>query len=556
MRLSGAQIIIKTLSALGTDTVFGYPGGWVVGVYDALYRSRRIRHILTCHEQAAAHAADGYARKSGRVGVVLATSGPGGTNLVTGVAAAYMDSVPMLVLTCGVPPAIFGKDNFQEIDLFGLSMPITKHNFLVKDIKDIEPTIRRACAIAAGGRPGPVWVDIHADLAEKARYLGAGEAETQRPILPDSSRLDAVAELINTAQRPVILAGGGVAIARAQKQLERFAEKCGLPVCLTSRALGTLPDSNPLCLGLLGMHGGAAAAKAVAECDLLIAVGTRFSDRTVGRKSGFAPGAKVIHIDIDAAEIGKNISADIGIEADVRDTLTALYGRVERKSRKKWLEQLQSVKKAAECPGSGANPGVVLAAMQAALPDATLATDVGQHQIWVWQYCDFSAPDKLLTSCGLGAMGYGMGAAIGAKLAAESERVALVTGDGSFHMNMAELATAVTLKLPLVILVLDNRALGMVRQWQTLYYDGRYSQTEPARRTDYVRLARAMGASGMELDTDGDMVQQFSAAARLADKRRRPVVIHCKIEPDRMVMPMIKPSAEDAAAKLINQQGV
>lgn len=547
MRLTGAQVIVQTLAECGVDTVFGYPGGYIIDVYDSLYKSRRIRHVLTAHEQGAAHAADGYARRSGRVGVVLATSGPGATNLVTGLANAYLDSVPLVAVTCGVPPAVFGKDNFQEVDVFGVTMPVTKHNFIVKTPDVLADTLRRAFALALEGRRGPVAVDIHLDLKEKIRFTPAvkgGEATENTGC--DDGLIAAAARFCDGCQRPLLYVGGGVAAAgsAAVDALAALSQKLDAPVCVSSRGLGCFHPDSPRYLGLLGMHGTRAALRAARECDLLIAVGARFSDRTVGPRERFAPGAKVIHIDIDPAEIDKIRRADVGIAGDAAAILPALCAAVLPRQHTDRIAGLRAGSAARlpdlPTPGQGfCNPQRLIEAAQAARPDAAVVTDVGQHQIWVWQYGKFTRPGQLVTSCGLGAMGFGMGAAVGTRVADPETPVLLVTGDGSFHMDLAELATMVTCRLPIVIAVFDNGTLGMVRQWQKAFFNGRYSQTETARRTDFVRLAKAFGAGGHEVAPGGfdALTAQFDAAFTEAQRRRRPVVLHCRIDPETPALP-------------------
>lgn len=530
MRLDAAGIIIKTLADLGVSTVFGYPGGWVLDVYDKLYRSRRIRHILTCHEQAAAHAADGYARTTGQTGVVLATSGPGATNLVTGIAAAYMDSVPMLAITCGVPESVYGRDNFQEVDFYGMTMPITKHNFVVMDINELEGTLVRAFRLSREGRPGPVSVDIHVTMAGRLTYRGLAALRDNRGYIDPGliTKCNEAAELINAAERPIICAGGGACGKKAVELVREISRRYGIPVCTTSRGIGVADSDSPLSPGLLGVYGAEAANAAVGRCDLFIGVGMRFSDRSVQKTGALREGCKIIHIDIDKAEIGKIFTPDVGIAADSGQVLEQLLGLLEVKDRRKWSDEVAALC-AAKAGRDGDSPEAVFAALQAAMPNARIVTDVGQHQVWVWQHCRFGSPDLLLSSCGLGAMGFGAGAAIGAAVSDPGTDVVLVTGDGSFHMNMNELATMVSLRLPIVVLVLDNRTLGLVRQIQDRRFSGRHSETETARKTDYVKLAKAMGALGLRLDRRGGLAGQIGQAAALAKKRRLPMVMHCPV---------------------------
>jgi acetolactate synthase-1/2/3 large subunit len=544
MLLTGAQIVIETLVEQGVDTIFGYPGGTVLHIYDELYKnSGRIRHYTTCHEQGAAHAADGYARVTGKTGVVIATSGPGATNLVTGIANAYLDSSPIVALTGNVAASMLGRDSFQEVDISGITMPITKHNYLVKDITLLADTIREAFAVASSGRPGPVLIDITKDVQTgRAEYGPARAAETKKAAPQISeSRLEEAARLIREAKRPYIYCGGGVVISNASEELVAFADKIDAPIGQSIMGLSAVPYSHPHFLGMIGMHGRYGATKALYESDLLIAVGTRFSDRAVGNKLEFSRDKKVLQIDIDPAEIGKNIDVTIGIVGDVKSVLKTLTAKLAQQEHKAWSERVRYIK---THPGNNLEmspdrltPQSVIRGACQRMGDNVVATDVGQHQMWTAQYYQFKKPRTFITSGGLGAMGFGMGAAIGACVGSGLKRTLLFTSDGSFHMNMNEMATAVSNNLPLIVIVLNNNALGMVRQWQTLFFDGRYSNTSLGRKTDYVKLAEAFGAKGLKAGTEVEYEKCLDAAFRCST----PVLIDCTIDSDERVLPMIPP---------------
>jgi acetolactate synthase-1/2/3 large subunit len=543
MEMTGARIIVETLIEQGVDTVFGYPGGSVLPLYDELYRqSGRIRHITTCHEQAAAHAADGYARASGKTGVCIATSGPGATNLVTGIANAFLDSTPMVAITGNVATALLGRDSFQEVDIAGIAIPITKHSFIVKNIGDLAKTLREAFAIANSGRPGPVLVDVPRDVQAATAAFQAMPAFVKRcPDLPADAVFAEAARLIKDARRPFIYCGGGVVSADAADELAAFCERIGAPVGASMMGLSAMPHDHPRFLGMVGMHGRYAATRALYESDLLIAVGVRFSDRATGNKTEFSHGRRVIQIDIDPAEMSKNIPAHACLTGDVKTVLARLMHDVCEKRHPAWDEAVERMKadpaNSLEMGNARLTPQHIIEGACARMGSGVVATDVGQHQMWATQYYRFSRPRTFITSGGLGTMGFGMGAAMGACLANGGARTLLLTSDGSFHMNMNELATAVSYGLPLLVLVLNNEVLGMVRQWQTLFYGKRYAQTDLGRKTDYVQLARAFGALGLRATTR----TAYAAALDEAFAHGGPVVIDCHIGKDEQVLPMIPP---------------
>ena len=557
MKLTGSQIIAECLIEQGVDTVFGYPGGQIIDTYDALYQySDKIRHILTAHEQGASHAADGYARTSGKVGVVIATSGPGATNLVTGLATAFMDSVPMVAITGNVSSPLLGKDSFQEVDIFGVTMPITKHNFIVRQVEDLADTLRRAFHIAASGRAGPVLVDVLKDVQQATCDFVALPPQLVEPVihkvLPE--HIDAAVRMIDEAQRPVIFAGGGVIRANAAAELYRFAAHTGAPVSLSLMGLGAYPATKRQYIGMLGMHGTRTAAKAVSHADLLIVCGARFSDRVIMNAKTFAPQLRVLHLDIDNAEINKNIISHTSICGDVKHTLALLNERIAVRHRAEWLKQIATWKTTEAKPAPDKlTPQALIDVVQESVPDDTIiATDVGQHQMWVAQRYRFNHPRTLCTSGGLGTMGYGMGAAIGAQMAYPERRVVLFTGDGSFHMNFNELVTVATNRLPIVIIVMNNGVLGMVRQWQKVLYSQRYSQTTTHRRTDYVKLAEAFGIQGMQVTKRDQLADVIPQAIALG----APVLVEVRISKDENVLPMVTPgkSYNDQITR-INKQG-
>lgn len=539
---NGAEILIDALVEQGVDTIFGYPGGAVLNIYDALYKnSDRIRHILTAHEQGAAHAADGYARVTGKVGVCLATSGPGATNLVTGIATAYMDSIPMVAITGNVGTSLIGRDSFQEVYIAGITMPITKHNFVVRDVDELADTVRDAFRIAASGRPGPVLIDIPKDItAAKCEFIPKGKVEINETYEISDEELQTVADMIAASERPVIYYGGGVETADAGDMLLQMQRKADIPSAHTMMAIGCIPDTEPLSLGMIGMHGTVSAAWAVERCDLLVCIGARFSDRVATNTKRFAPSAKVIHIDIDNAEINKNIGVDYAIVSDAETFLEKVMPYIKEAKHDAWRAQiaewqtkLDYVPKDDE---SVIHPHQLLRTVAEETPEDTIiATDVGQHQLWSAQYNGRKHVRQFLTSGGLGTMGFGYGAAIGAQVAFPDRTVVHITGDGSFHMNLNEICTAVSYNLPVITIIMNNRVLGNVRQWQTMFYGSRYSQTDPHRKTDYVKLADAFGARGVRVTN----IAELRDALREAVKRTGPVLIDAQIDKDERVLPMI-----------------
>ncbi|HOE89444.1 MAG TPA: biosynthetic-type acetolactate synthase large subunit [Sphaerochaeta sp.] len=546
MKLRGAEIILECLLEQGVDTVFGFPGGAVLPLYDALYSYRdRINHILTSHEQGAAHAADGYSRSTGKVGVVFATSGPGATNLVTGIATAYMDSVPVVAITGNVTVPLLGKDSFQEVDITGITMPVTKHNFIVKDVNDLARTIRLAFQIAQEGRPGPVLIDVPKDVTvEYAKY----ERQVIEPVKPRSDRiseqaLSAALELIHSAERPVCFVGGGVVRARASKELTEFIEKIDAPVCASMMGIGAIPTTSTRYTGMVGMHGTKVSNMIVSMCDLLIVIGSRFSDRVVSKASAFARGANIIHIDVDPAEIDKNITATVGIVGDVRIVLKELNRRIDKQIPSNgWMDQVYSYKERfpIRIESENQRSKEVLKALQKVLPEgAFVVTEVGQHQIWAAQFLKHTQCGHFLTSGGLGTMGYGTGSAIGAQVGNPEARVVSVAGDGSFKMNCNELATIARYRLPVVILIMNNRTLGMVRQWQTLFFNSHYSETTLDTPIDWVMLANAYGLKGMRIAKEQDPLPILKEAFALNEA----VVIDCEIPTDDKAYPMVAPGA-------------
>ena len=543
MQLNGSQILIECLKEQGVDTVFGYPGGAILNVYDELYKhSDEITHILTSHEQGASHAADGYARSTGKVGVCLATSGPGATNLVTGIATAYMDSVPMVAITCNVGLPLLGKDSFQEIDIAGVTTPITKYSFIVKDVKELAPTMRRAFKIARSGRPGPVLVDIVKNAtSDETEYV----REIPEIIPRETSKIDEVSiekavKYIRNSVKPMIFVGGGAVIANADKELQDFVKRVDAPVTDTLMGKGAFRGDDPYYVGMLGMHGTKTANLSVSECDVLIVIGSRFSDRVTGNTVNFAKNAKIIQIDVDEAEVNKNVMVDLAIIGDVKSVLDILNSRLEQLYHKEWIDRVMARKDALPLTYNKdilTGPYIIEKLYEITEGDAIISTEVGQHQMWAAQYYKYLAPRTLITSGGLGTMGYGLGAAIGAKAGNPDKTVVNVAGDGCFRMNMNELITASRSKLPIIELVFNNHVLGMVRQWQTLFYGQRYSHTVLDDELDIVKLSEAMGAKAYRI-TEKDQVEDVLREAVNSDV---PVVIECMIQSDDKVFPMVAP---------------
>lgn len=546
MEKTGAQIIVEVLLEQGVDTVFGYPGGSVLNIYDALYEYRDcINHILTAHEQGAAHAADGYARASGRTGVVFATSGPGATNLVTGIATAYMDSIPMVAITGNVGTDFLGRDSFQEVDITGVTLPITKHNTIVKRIEDLAPALREAFRIANTGRKGPVLIDVPKDItAAVIDYEPCPPALPEETPSADPKQIEAAVETLLKSRRPVLYAGGGVISANASEQLAALAHKFDIPVANSIMGLGSFPQNDPLSLGMIGMHGSLVANRAADECDVLVAVGARFSDRVAGNRRAFAAGAKIIHIDIDPAEMGKNVAIDLPIAGDAAEILARLTDALPQGDHSAWRAELDAIRADGEqhLARGGLDgyidPRDVIEAVDRLTPDDTqIVTDVGQHQMWAAQYYEYHHPRTLITSGGLGTMGFGLGAAIGAQIANPEKRTVLFSGDGSFHMNLNEITTLASYNVSVVDIVMNNTVLGMVRQWQTAFYGKRYSQTDPHRKTDIKALAEAFGVKGLVIEKP----EEIESKLKEAFAHNGPVVIDCRIAPDQSVLPMIPP---------------
>ena len=542
MKLTGSQIFVEVLVEQGVDTLFGYPGGAVLNLYDELYKnSDRIRHVLTAHEQGASHAADGYARATGRTGVVLATSGPGATNLVTGIATAYMDSVPMVAFTGNVATTMLGKDSFQEAYIAGITMPITKHNYTVRRVEDLADTMRAAFRIAQSGRKGPVLVDIPKDITAASCEFTPKAPELIRTVTRyNEEDVKKAAQMINESERPIVYFGGGVRSAAGCQPLRDLLEKTGMPATYTLMAAGVLSYGEPHNLGLLGMHGCYAANKAIDEADLVIAVGTRFSDRVALNPDSFAKRAKIIQIDIDPSELGKNVDVDLSLTGDASYILQAILPYVEKTEHKLWMEQIRGWQKDDYKPvdsDTELKPHQIIDEIcNQAGPEAVYVTDVGQHQMWAAQYLHHTKSRGFLTSGGLGTMGFGYGAAIGAQMAlGRDARVVMLTGDGSFHMNLNEACTAVSYDLPIITVIFNNQVLGMVRQWQTTFYEKRYSDTDPHRKTDFVKLAEGFGAKGYRAATPAE----FKAAFADAMKQKGPSWIDCRIGKDEKVLPMI-----------------
>ncbi len=544
MLLTGAEIVVECLKEQGVDTVFGYPGGTILNVYDALYQhSNEINHILTSHEQGAAHAADGYARATGKVGVCLATSGPGATNLVTGIATAYMDSVPMVAITCNVVLPSLGKDSFQEVDIAGITMPITKHNYIVKDVSILADTLRKAFAIARSGRPGPVLVDITKDVTSNSYEYEKKEPEAiNQPFQYTQEDLQEALSLLRNAKKPFVYVGGGAVISGAYKEVREFARKLDTPVCDTLMGKGVFDGHDPRYTGMIGMHGTKTSNFGVSECDVLIALGARFSDRVVGNPKKFAENAKVLHIDIDAAEINKNIRTDVSLVGDLKEVLEKINGQLEQQEHTEWMQHIAELKETYPLNYNASAlscPYIMEEIDRITEGGAVITTDVGQHQMWAAQYYKYSIPRTLLTSGGLGTMGYGLGACLGAKMGCPDKICINIAGDGCFRMNMNELATASRYNIPIIQVVINNHVLGMVRQWQTLFYGKRYSHTVLNDSVDFCKVAEGLGCEAIRVTKKEEVAPAIEKAVAL----KKPVLINCIIPEDDKVFPMVPAGA-------------
>ena len=544
MQLTGAEIIVECLKEQGVDTVFGYPGGTILNVYDALYKhSDEITHILTSHEQGASHAADGYARSTGKVGVCFATSGPGATNLVTGIATAYMDSVPLVAITANVTLPLLGKDTFQEVDIAGVTMPITKHGYIVKDVNNLASTIRKAFKIASSGRPGPVLVDVTKDVtANKCEYTKVVPAMEKTEKNYTKEDIAKAVELIKKAKKPFIYLGGGAIISGAEKEVAEFAKKIDSPVCDTLMGKGAFNGRDDLYTGMIGMHGTKTSNFGVSQCDLLIALGARFSDRVTGNAKKFASNAEILQIDIDAAEINKNIKTTASVVGDMKEVLSDLLAELEQQNHTEWTSYIRKMKQLYPLKYSKDKltcPYIIEEIDRVTKGEAIISTDVGQHQMWAAQYYRYTKPRTFLSSGGLGTMGYGLGACIGAKVANPDKICINIAGDGCFRMNMNELATASRYNIPIIQVVINNHVLGMVRQWQTLFYDHRYSNTVLEDKVDFVKVAEALGCEAVRITKKEEVGPAIEKAIAL----QKPILLDCIIEEDDKVFPMVSPGA-------------
>lgn len=553
MLLSGSDILVKTLIEQGTKTVFGYPGGQILNVYDSLYKyQKEIKHVLTAHEQGASHAADGYARATGEIGVVISTSGPGATNLVTGIATAYLDSIPMVVICGNVPTTQIGTDSFQEIDITGITLPITKHNYFVSDVADLADTIREAYQLAKSGRPGPILVDVPKDVQiAKCEYEPMPPVEKKAAFAAKDVRIEEAAKIINSAKRPYIYFGGGVMTANAQSEVLSLAEKIDAPIGCSLMGLSAIPTDHPRFLGMQGMHGHYASTMAMHNADVIISLGVRFNDRVTGNRTKFALGARIVHIDVDGSELNKTVNSVCGLRGDVKLTLEKLIPLLKEDKKSEWMAKIAQLRNEEEqyldCR-DGLTPRRAILTLNKHLGENTpVCTDVGQHQMWSAQSLNFKTPRRFLSSGGLGTMGFGFGAAIGAAFGTK-ERSVLITGDGSFGMNMNELATAVSYQVPVVVLIMNNNVLGMVRQWQTLFYHKHYSNTVLNRKTDFTAFAKALGADGEQVATP----EELDAALTRAFQTEGPYLIDCLIDKDEFVLPMLPPGGcmDDIITKL------
>lgn len=552
MKLNGSQIVLEVLKEQGVDTVFGYPGGTILNIFDELYKyGETFNHILTAHEQGASHAADGYSRATGKVGVCFATSGPGSTNLVTGIATAHMDSIPMVAITCNVGTSLIGRDSFQEVDIKGITMPITKHNFMVKNVEELADTLRQAFKIAISGRKGPVLVDIPKDItAAECEYTPQPKQEAENFVKPKSKCFDRAVELLSNCKKPLIYVGGGAILSDVGKDLVTFAEKIDAPVVSSLMGLGAFPNGHELHVGFIGMHGRYEANKAAHDCDVLITCGARFSDRVAGNRAKFAPNAEILHIDIDAAEMDKNLNSNYHLRGNLNEVLPKLTCALEQLDHTEWKKEINSFRRPFKQVQieDYVNPQTLIEKVDECTPDDTIVvTDVGQHQMWAAQFYKYKMPRTLLTSGGLGTMGYSMGAAMGAAVGCCGRQVVMFVGDGGFHMNLSELATMASYNIPVKMFIMNNTVLGMVRQWQKIFYGNRFADTDPNRATDFVKVAEAFGVKGMRINTN-DEIDEVLKEAFAVDG---PVLIDCRISPDSNVLPMIPPGG--AASDIIEE---